>query len=65
MALCEHSGYVRVSSKKHADGGVSPDAPTQKIHAMAVAQGADLVDILMDAGASAGWQSGASAPLWT
>lgn len=46
-------GYVRVSTEKQADRGVSLDAQTQKIHAMAVVQGADLVDVFIDAGESA------------
>jgi DNA invertase Pin-like site-specific DNA recombinase len=32
-------GYVRVSAEKQADCGVSLDAQTQKIHAVAVVQG--------------------------
>src|SRR3989442_15418732 len=46
-------GYVRVSTEKQADFGVSLDAQTEKIRAMAVVQGADLVDVLIDAGESA------------
>jgi DNA invertase Pin-like site-specific DNA recombinase len=46
-------GYVRVSTEKQADVGVSVDAQTGKIRAMTVVQGADLVDIVVDAGVSA------------
>jgi site-specific DNA recombinase len=46
-------GYVRVSTEKQADCGVSLEAQTAKIRAMAVVQGATLVDVLMDAGESA------------
>src|SRR5437016_4783209 len=42
-------GYIRVSTDKQADFGVSLEAQTQKIRAMAVVQGADLVDVLVDA----------------
>src|SRR6202158_951930 len=46
-------GYVRVSTDKQADCGVSLEAQTAKIRAMAVVQGADLVDVILDAGESA------------
>lgn len=46
-------GYVRVSTDKQADFGVSLEAQTAKIRAMAVVQGADLVDVIVDAGESA------------
>jgi DNA invertase Pin-like site-specific DNA recombinase len=46
-------GYVRVSTEKQADCGVSLDAQTAKIRAMAVVQGADLTDVIVDAGESA------------
>ena len=46
-------GYVRVSTEKQADFGVSLEAQTAKIRAMAVVQGAELVDVLIDAGESA------------
>jgi DNA invertase Pin-like site-specific DNA recombinase len=42
-------GYVRVSTEKQADHGVSLAAQSEKIRAMAVVQGADLADILVDA----------------
>src|SRR6186713_1982137 len=46
-------GYARVSTEKQADFGVSLEAQTTKIRAMAVVQGAELVDVLIDAGESA------------
>ena len=46
-------GYVRVSTEKQADCGVSLEAQTAKIRAMAVVQGSELVDVLIDAGESA------------
>src|ERR1035438_7513825 len=46
-------GYVRVSTEKQADFGVSLEAQAEKVRAMAVVQGAELVDIIIDAGESA------------
>jgi site-specific DNA recombinase len=46
-------GYVRVSTEKQADFGVSLEAQTAKIRGMAVVQGAELIDVLIDAGESA------------
>jgi site-specific DNA recombinase len=46
-------GYVRVSTDKQADRGVSLEAQTEKIRAMAVVQGVELTDVLVDAGESA------------
>jgi DNA invertase Pin-like site-specific DNA recombinase len=46
-------GYVRVSTEKQADHGVSLEAQNEKIRAMAVVQGADLADVIVDAGESA------------
>jgi site-specific DNA recombinase len=46
-------GYVRVSTDKQADRGVSLDAQAEKIRAMAVVHNADLVDIIVDGGESA------------
>ncbi len=46
-------GYVRVSTEKQADFGVSLDAQTEKIRAMAVVQGVELSEIVVDAGESA------------
>jgi site-specific DNA recombinase len=46
-------GYVRVSTEKQADFGVSLEAQTAKVQAMAVVQGAELAEIIIDAGESA------------
>jgi DNA invertase Pin-like site-specific DNA recombinase len=46
-------GYVRVSTDMQADKGVSLDAQTEKIRAMAVVQGAELMDTIVDGGESA------------
>jgi site-specific DNA recombinase len=46
-------GYCRVSTDKQADKGVSLDAQTAKIQAMAVVQGAELSEVITDAGESA------------
>lgn len=40
--------YVRVSTDKQAEFGVSLEAQTEKIRAMAVVQGAELVDTIVD-----------------
>lgn len=46
-------GYIRVSTDKQADFGVSLEAQTAKVRAMALVQGAELVDLIIDAGESA------------
>lgn len=46
-------GYVRVSTEKQADSGISLQAQQEKIRAMAVVKGAALLDVIVDAGASA------------
>ena len=46
-------GYVRVSTDKQAERGVSLEAQAEKIRAMAVVHGAELVDIIVDGGESA------------
>ena len=46
-------GYIRVSTDKQADFGVSLEAQTEKVRAMALVQGAELVDLIIDAGESA------------
>jgi DNA invertase Pin-like site-specific DNA recombinase len=46
-------GYVRVSTDKQADRGVSLDAQAEKIRAMAVVHNAELVEIIVDGGESA------------
>jgi DNA invertase Pin-like site-specific DNA recombinase len=42
-------GYIRVSTDKQADFGVSLEAQEAKIRAMAVVQGADLAEVIVDA----------------
>jgi site-specific DNA recombinase len=46
-------GYTRVSTDKQADRGVSLEAQTEKIRAMAVVHSAELADIIVEAGESA------------
>jgi site-specific DNA recombinase len=46
-------GYVRVSTDKQADRGVSLEAQAEKIRAMAVVHGTELLDIIVDGGESA------------
>jgi DNA invertase Pin-like site-specific DNA recombinase len=46
-------GSVSVSTEKQADFGVSLEAQTGKVRAMAVVQGAELVEVIIDAGESA------------
>jgi DNA invertase Pin-like site-specific DNA recombinase len=46
-------GYVRVSTDKQADRGVSLEAQAEKIRAMAVVQGVEVSEIIVDAGESA------------
>ena len=46
-------GYVRVSTEKQAEAGLSLEAQTEKIRAMAVVRGTDVADVIIDAGASA------------
>ena len=46
-------GYVRVSTDKQADHGVSLEAQETKIRAMATVQGAELVELIVDGGESA------------
>src|ERR1700680_2534674 len=46
-------GYARVSTDKKADRGVSLDAQTEKIRAMALVHDAELIDIIVEAGESA------------
>jgi site-specific DNA recombinase len=42
-------GYTRVSTDKQADHGVSLEAQIEKIRAMAVVQGAELLEVITDA----------------
>lgn len=46
-------GYVRVSSDRQAEHGVSLEAQAEKIRAMAVVQGVELADLIVDAAESA------------
>src|ERR1700692_1412566 len=53
MSLIKTIGYVRVSTDKQADRGVSLDAQAQKIRAMSIVHGAELREIIVDGGESA------------
>ena len=46
-------GYARVSTDKQSDQGISLEAQTEKIQAMTMVQGAELVHVIRDGGASA------------
>src|SRR5580765_3754592 len=46
-------GYVRVSTDRQAEYGVSLDAQEAKIRAMATVQGAELIEVIVDGGESA------------
>jgi site-specific DNA recombinase len=46
-------GYVRVSTDRQAEHGVSLEAQEAKIRAMATVQGADLIEVVVDGGESA------------
>lgn len=46
-------GYARVSTDKQAERGVSLEAQSEKIRAMAVVHGADLLELIVDGGESA------------
>ena len=46
-------GYGRVSTDKQADHGVSLEAQEAKIRAMAVVQGAEIIELIVDGGESA------------
>lgn len=46
-------GYVRVSTEKQAEGGISLAAQTTKIRAMAEVKGVEVTEILVEAAASA------------
>jgi site-specific DNA recombinase len=46
-------GYVRVSTDRQAEQGVSLEAQEAKIRAMATVQGADLSEVIVDGGESA------------
>jgi site-specific DNA recombinase len=53
--LCDMKaiGYVRVSTDRQAEQGVSLEAQEAKIRAMATVQGADLGEVIVDGGESA------------
>ena len=46
-------GYARVSTERQADQGVSLAAQKQRIEAMAIVQGATLLEVIVDGGESA------------
>jgi site-specific DNA recombinase len=46
-------GYVRVSTDRQAEQGVSLEAQEAKVRAMATVQGADLLEVIVDGGESA------------
>ena len=46
-------GYVRVSTDRQAEKGISLEAQEAKIRAMATVQGAELLDVIVDGGESA------------
>jgi DNA invertase Pin-like site-specific DNA recombinase len=46
-------GYCRVSTDKQSEKGVSLNAQMEKIRAMAVVHGAELIDVVQDGGESA------------
>src|SRR6202166_5050347 len=46
-------GYVRVSTDRQAEQGVSLEAQEAKIRAMGTVQGADLLEVIVDGGESA------------
>ena len=46
-------GYVRVSTDRQAELGVSLEAQEAKIRAMATVQGAELLEVMVDGGESA------------
>jgi site-specific DNA recombinase len=46
------AGYARVSTDRQADHGVSLEAQEAKIRAMAVVQGAEIIELIVDGGES-------------
>jgi hypothetical protein len=46
-------GYVRVSTERQAERGISLEAQAEKIRAMALVQGVELADIIVESGESA------------
>src|SRR5271169_4155055 len=53
MSAMKTIGYVRVSTDKQAERGSSLEAQAEKIRAMALVQGAELSDIIVESGESA------------
>jgi site-specific DNA recombinase len=53
MSLMKTVGYIRVSTDKQADRGVSLDAQAEKIRAMAVVHSGELIDLIVAGGESA------------
>jgi site-specific DNA recombinase len=54
MSQCMKAiGYARVSTDKQAERGVSLEAQTEKVRAMALVHDAELLDIIVDGGESA------------
>ena len=53
MSPMKTIGYVRVSTDRQADTGVSLEAQEAKIRAMATVRGAELADVIVDGGESA------------
>src|SRR5262249_17005851 len=46
-------GYIRVSTDQQSERGVALEAQRERVRAMAVVQGADLIDVVVDGGESA------------
>jgi DNA invertase Pin-like site-specific DNA recombinase len=53
MCAMHAIGYVRVSTDRQAEQGVSLEAQEAKIRAMATVQSAELIDVIVDGGESA------------
>ena len=53
MSLMKTVGYVRVSTDEQAERGISLEAQAEKIRAMALVQGAELSEIIVESGESA------------
>src|SRR4051812_36478779 len=53
LSIMRAIGYVRVSTDKQADHGVSLEAQEAKIRAIATVQGAEIIELIIDGGESA------------
>src|SRR5262249_16169785 len=53
LDLMRSIGYVRVSTDRQAEQGISLEAQEAKIRAMATVQGAELTEVIVDGGESA------------